>query len=464
MVILQTFRPKAELDIDLSEGKIFEANILLDNFIKIRTDELTFKNGNIDHAAGIRSVTSCEECENKKPNWYLTASKAKRDLDNRDVIYQDLTVRVKGLPVAYIPYVRLPDPSVKRAKGFLVPQAVITSNLGAGAKLPYFIPIGKSRDILLTPYIAPKTRTLEYRYREVLYNGDFSISGALSNDETFQNKLRFFYKAFGNFKLRHGVNLGFNFGQVSDNSFLGDYSYSEKSELQSKVTLDKMLVSGSRFFEGSLRYVRDRGDGVALSEYYSLDGNYLKRFDQNILPGNFYLNTRINSSLNINVDNSFSRPPSLAQIGILHSNKSITRNVAIKNSSYLLFNSFVNAKNNDSTNENLIFQYGTSTQLYLPLIKKIRDRYISFSPWVSFSLNGQKGETAGDFFIGGDELSFGSIMSDKKYTSLSETEKGLSTSFGIDYEVDFGSDNRLAVSFGGFDLVAQPITKKLIAD
>ena len=71
--------------------------------------------------------------------------------------------------------------------------------------------------------------------------------GALSNDETFQNKLRFFYKAFGNFKLRHGVNLGFNFGQVSDNSFLGDYSYSEKSELQSKVTLDKMLVSGSRF-------------------------------------------------------------------------------------------------------------------------------------------------------------------------------------------------------------------------
>ena len=154
-----------------------------------------------------------------------------------------------------------------------------------------------------------------------------------------------------------------------------------------------------RAFEGSLRYVRDRGDGVALSEYYSLDGNYLKRFDQNILPGNFYLNTRINSSLNINVDNSFSRPPSLAQIGILHSNKSITRNVAIKNSSYLLLNSFVNAKNNDSTNENLIFQYGTSTQLYLPLIKKIRDRYISFSPWVSFSLNGQKGETAGDFFI-----------------------------------------------------------------
>ena len=65
-----------------------------------------------------------------------------------------------------------------------------------------------------------------------------------------------------------------------------------------------MLVSGSRFFEGSLRYVRDRGDGVALSEYYSLDGNYLKRFDQNILQ-KFYLNTRINSSLNINVDNSF---------------------------------------------------------------------------------------------------------------------------------------------------------------
>ena len=61
------------------------------------------------------------------------------------------------MPVAYIPYLRMPDPSVDRAIGFLVPEAVLTSNLATGLKLPYFIPMGLSSDLLLTPYLSSKT-------------------------------------------------------------------------------------------------------------------------------------------------------------------------------------------------------------------------------------------------------------------------------------------------------------------
>ena len=84
-------------------------------------------------------MTSCDECEGKQPNWYLSASSAKRDSENSNIIYKDVTVRVKGLPIAYIPYLRMPDPSVDRAIGFLVPEAVLTTNLASGLKLPYFI-------------------------------------------------------------------------------------------------------------------------------------------------------------------------------------------------------------------------------------------------------------------------------------------------------------------------------------
>ena len=94
-------------------------------------------------------MTSCDECEGKEPNWHLSASSANRDSENFNIVYKDVTVRVKGLPIAYIPYLRMPDPSVDRARGFLVPEAVLTSNLASGLKLPYFIPLGLSSDLLL---------------------------------------------------------------------------------------------------------------------------------------------------------------------------------------------------------------------------------------------------------------------------------------------------------------------------
>ena len=86
----------------------------------------------------------------------------------------------------------MPDPSVGRARGFLVPEAVLTSNLAIGLKLPYFIPTSLSSDILMTPYLSSKTRTLEYRYRKKFRNGDLTIKGAFSNDSLVRNELRYF--------------------------------------------------------------------------------------------------------------------------------------------------------------------------------------------------------------------------------------------------------------------------------
>ena len=149
---------EAVLSSDLSEGIISVANLLLDKSIKIQTEKLQVQGGQISSATGISRLTSCKECMGEKPNWYLSASSAKRDIENSNIVYKDVTVRVKGLPIAYIPYLRMPDPSVDRAIGFLVPEAVLTSNLASGLKLPYFIPLGLSSDLLLTPYFHLKLR------------------------------------------------------------------------------------------------------------------------------------------------------------------------------------------------------------------------------------------------------------------------------------------------------------------
>ena len=205
---------EADINGELSEGIIKGARLLLDETIKIRAEEVRLKNGEISDAKGISRVTSCEECEGKDPKWYLTASSAKRDFENLNIVYRDVTVRVKGLPIAYVPYLRMPDPSVARAQGFLVPEAVLTSNLATGLKLPYFVPIGQSKDILVTPYFSSKTKTFEYRYRQKFQNGNLAVTGAFSNDDLEVNKLRHFSQLVGNFKLAYGIDLNFDVGSV----------------------------------------------------------------------------------------------------------------------------------------------------------------------------------------------------------------------------------------------------------
>lgn len=437
----------AIIDQNLSNGVISAAKILVDETIKINADKLILGKGGIQSAENIQQVTSCKQCEEKEPNWYFKAASAQRDLQNLNIIYRDVVLRVKGIPIAYLPYLRLPDPSVDRARGFLVPEAVLTSNLGAGLKLPYFVPIGNSRDILISPFLTPKTNTLEFRYREKFRSGDLILKGAVSNDQIFGERLRYFYKADGEFQLSYGVNLGFNFGRVSDNSYLGDYSYSADNEIESKISLDKVLVAPSRFFEGGLTYYRDTDDRNALSEYYSFDGSFVKNIQQKFLPGNLYFDTRINSSLNVNTENGFSRPPSLAQFGLNYSNDDQTYSMIIQNRSFLQFNSFVNAKDDNSTSEDFTLKYGISSKFKLPLIKRKAYNSNTLTPWVMVALNGQEGLASGDFFVGNEELSFGNLSQVNKYSSLSESEKGFSLSLGIDSEIFLENGQRLVLSF-----------------
>ena len=60
--------------------------------------EVRLKDGQISSVSEISRVTSCDECDGKQPNWYLSASSAKEN-ENYNIIYKDVTVRVKGLPL-----------------------------------------------------------------------------------------------------------------------------------------------------------------------------------------------------------------------------------------------------------------------------------------------------------------------------------------------------------------------------
>ena len=67
------------------------------------------------------------------------------DSRNASSISTNAQFRVLDTPVFYLPRLRLPDPTLERATGFLVPSLRNSSLLGFGVKVPYFIRLGDHR-------------------------------------------------------------------------------------------------------------------------------------------------------------------------------------------------------------------------------------------------------------------------------------------------------------------------------
>ena len=364
-----------------------------------------------------------------------------------NIVYKDVTVRVKGLPIAYIPYLRMPDPSVNRARRFLVPQAVLTSNLASGLKLPYFIPLGLSSDFLITPYVSSKTNTLEYRYRKKFRKGELSVNGALSDDDLVDNDLRYFSQLVGNYQMGYGIDLNFDVGKVGDSSYLGDYVYSEESEFKSEISLRKTIVEKQQFFDGDLSYLRETEQDNSLDEYYSLSGLYIKDISPVNVPGKLRLSANLNSSVNVNDDNSFSRPPSSAQVGIDYNQQTSIGSLRFSNDVYGQYNSFVNSADAGTTNEEFSFQYGASTLISALFHARGKGKLIFLKPKLLLSFNDQENDILGDYFIGTEELNWGNVFSGKKIKSLTESETGLSVSLGLERQVFWDNGSHLELSF-----------------
>ena len=248
----------AELSRDLQNGLLKSARIMMENQLELQAAEMEQIDGITAELRGV-AATSCISCDTRPPLWQIRASAVRHDKLKRTVHFKNAQVRVADIPVLYLPRLSIPDPSLKRAAGFLVPSIRSTSRLGTGLVVPYFIPIGTDKDITLTPYISAKTRTLEVRYRQVMKNGFFTFDGAISDDDIEAVSLRAYGRIVGKFNVLDGYKLGFTLQSVSDDAYVGDYQLDTSETMESNVTLE--------------RTKEDQHQEISLSNYQSLYDN-----------------------------------------------------------------------------------------------------------------------------------------------------------------------------------------------
>lgn len=248
---------RAELDPRLEDGLLRGARLVLSRQLQIAANR-------IDRLGGLTAMTgaaasSCQVCPGRRPLWEITATRVVHDEAAGLLHFDDATFLIRGVPILWLPRLRLPDPENPRAAGLLMPSLRTTDRLGPGLRMPLFIPLGPSRDITLTPYLAPATRTLEARYRQAFLAGDLTLRGAVTADDLDVEETRGFLQAEGEFRPGAGVTLSFDLTTVSDEAYLIDYGWSDADRLASSLRIER--ATGPALLTGELSFIRSFREG-----------------------------------------------------------------------------------------------------------------------------------------------------------------------------------------------------------
>ena len=285
----------AELDADLQSGLLRGARMILEQQLQLAAVQINRVEGRYSQLYKA-AVTSCKVCEDgEAPLWQIRAKRVIHDQLAQQLYFDEAQFRIKNVPVFYLPRLRLPDPTLDRATGFLAPSVRSTSQLGIGLKLPYFIKIGDHRDLTLTPYLSSETRTLEFRYRQAFVAGKIEFDGAITKDELQPDDMRGYLFGSGTFDLRRDYKLYFGIETTSDRAYLSDYGYSGADRLTSELTVSR--TRRDKYLRASLLNYQSLRDGDT-NDYLPtlvLDGEYQNRYFPTRLGGEVRLSLEAHS-------------------------------------------------------------------------------------------------------------------------------------------------------------------------
>jgi LPS-assembly protein len=239
------FANYAELTQGMREGVLRDMRTLLAENGKLAANGARRVEGKVNeltHAV----YTTCNLCKTdptKPPLWQLRAYSAVQDVENHRIEYEDATLDMFGLPVAYFPWLSHADPSVRRASGFLVPDFGSSSHIGAFLETPYYWVIDKQQDVTITPMVTTESGPqLQADYRNRFNNGVIRIDAATAYDE---NKPQGYVFAKGNFTYDDTYRYGFDVNTASSTDYLRDFDISGYSSVLTSTAFVEGFGVGS---------------------------------------------------------------------------------------------------------------------------------------------------------------------------------------------------------------------------
>ena len=204
----------------------------------------------------------CQQTGSRTPLWQVKAERIVYDQTKHKVRFTDATIELKGVPVAWLPAVSVPDPTVRYSTGLLTPEVGNSTKIGYFVRTPIYVEISSSQDVTVAPMASTSGgEVLEAEYRLRLNNGGmwlqasgaYNPDGGLSGSAGPQTYGHLF--GSGRFGLSDTWRTGFDIQTTSDPAYMRFYDISFLDRLVNDLFIEdtpgrSRFNLASYYFEG----------------------------------------------------------------------------------------------------------------------------------------------------------------------------------------------------------------------
>ncbi len=242
--------------------------------------------------------TACEPCRDnprKPPLWQVKAARIIHNESEKMLYFEDASIEFFGVPLAWMPYLSAPDPTVKRKTGFLMPIVSTSSAYGFGLETPYYLALAPNYDATISPRItSTQGPLLRGEWRQRFEDGELTIRGnaidQLNKDKFLVGgaptpgfrDFRGSIEASGRFNLSPQWTWGFDGVGLTDRTFFQDY----KIVPLQWTAVDPILNYATEAV--SQLYLTGRGDrsyfDMRAIHYYGFSASDVQGTLPNVLP------------------------------------------------------------------------------------------------------------------------------------------------------------------------------------
>jgi LPS-assembly protein len=204
------------------------------------------------------ACSSCIVDPSKRPLWVLKARRIIHKKSEQTVYYEDPRLEFLGVPVAWVPRLSMPDPSVRRKSGLLAPYTIYSEQMGFGVAVPYFWAPAPNYDLTLTATgLSRQGALMEGAWRQRMISGSYDIrlAGIFQADpeafvDTDGNRdFRGLAASKGEFWLNQRWKWGWDVEWTTDQTFVKDYKREGSGKDEAISTLYLTGLGDRNYFD-----------------------------------------------------------------------------------------------------------------------------------------------------------------------------------------------------------------------
>ncbi|MGL3606656.1 LPS-assembly protein LptD [Rhizobium sp. G187] len=268
------------------------------------------------HKGVYTACLPCAENPSKPPIWQVKAERVIQDGEKKTIRLEKARFELFGHSIATLPFVVVPDNTVKRKSGFLFPEFRSAEKLGFGIAVPYYVAIAPDRDatITATGYTSQGV-LLEGEVRQRFEKGDANIrvagisqmdtegftAGTSDADQDFRGMIA----TKGDFKINSRWAFGWDVMFQSDNNFARTYGIEDHSS-STNTNVVYLTGVGERNFFDMRGYYFDIQDADLNSEAEKKQATVLPTIDYSYYAPELVAGGQLSGTLNFTSLSRFS--------------------------------------------------------------------------------------------------------------------------------------------------------------